>query len=117
MRFSHNPDAIACESIVARAGEGETEDPFAPEAGPDPFAPLSGPELGVDFRAWDLPCLGERAEPPRAMRPQRQHHLTSLAIRAFLDSKLSADADARSRASRYLREVLRLELPDAGFSP
>lgn len=117
MRFSHNPDALACEAILEDAESGEMDDPFAPEAGPDPFAPLGGAEQGVDFAAWEMPCTGEQGEPARAMRPQRQQHLTSLAIRAFLDAQLAPGASDRSEAGLYLRERLPSELPDASVLP
>lgn len=116
MRFSHNPDATACETILERSGADDVEDPFAPEAGPDPFAPLEAPGQGVDFDAWQLPCTGAAGDPPRAMRPQRQHHLSVLAVRAFLDSRFARDPGERAEADGYLSERLSRELPDVHFT-
>ena len=110
LRFTHNPDAMACEAIMERAGEGEMEDPFDPANGPDPFAPLGGPEIGVDFSAWTVPCSQMDDEVARAMRPQRQQLLTTLAIRAFLDARLDGD----SEADRFFARVLPIEWPDVG---
>ncbi len=115
MRFSHDPDATACAAILDDVESGDAEDPFAPEAGPDPFAALEGEGEGVDFGAWEMPCTDASSDPARAMRPQRQHHLTVLAIRAFLDAELATNAEKRAEARRYLREVLAAELPDARF--
>ncbi len=115
MRFSHNPDATACAAIREDVESADAEDPFARRAGPDPFAALEGPDEGVDFGAWELPCTDTPTDPARAMRPQRQQHLTALAIRAFLDAELGNDERQRAEARRYLREVLPSELPDARF--
>jgi predicted dienelactone hydrolase len=107
MRFADNPDASACGAIT---------DEF--EAGSDregnPFEPLGGPELGIDVASWEVPC--QRTEFGRAMRPQQQHWITAVAVRAFFDSLFDEDAAVRAEAERYLREVLPAEAPATHFA-
>lgn len=60
---------------------------------------------GIEFtRGLVRPC----AEPPAdvAMDPVRQQMITSLAVRAFLEQRLSPDPVVREAAARYLTDVL-----------
>ena len=107
-RFSHNPDAIACEGIRAFEGEGDVD--------ANPFAGLSAPEDGIDFGAWVFPCQAD-LDHGLAMRPERQHTITALGVRAFLDSLFAPDIAARANAARFLREVLPAELSDVSLHP
>ena len=50
------------------------------------------------------------------MRPVRQQHLLSLAVRAFLDSQLGATPRVRREAWLYLAGTLPREAPDASFA-
>jgi hypothetical protein len=78
------------------------------------FEPLGGPELGIDVASWEVPC--QRTEFGRAMRPQQQHWITAVAVRAFFDSLFDEDAAVRAEAERYLREVLPAEAPATHFA-
>ncbi len=100
MRFGHSPDATACGAITDQFEAGE-------ERAGDPFQPLGGLEAGIDVASWQVPCRG--TEFARAMRPQQQHWITAVAVRAFFDSLFAEDAPARAEARRFLREVLPAE--------
>ncbi|MEN8159373.1 MAG: hypothetical protein ABFS41_04790, partial [Myxococcota bacterium] len=105
MRFNDNPDATACAAFSEEA-----------EAPPDgnPFEPLGGAELGIDVAAWERPC--QRSNWGRALRPQQQHWITAVAVRAFFDSLFAGDGPARAEALRYLSEVLPAEQPATRFT-
>jgi dienelactone hydrolase len=111
MRFSYNPDATACERIGELGGSelGGGEEPG------NPFEMLGTVEDGIDAAAWVLPCQGDQPI-GKAMRPARQHLITSLAVRAFLDSLFAKDPALRAEARDYLRSGLPGELPDARYS-
>ena len=88
---------------------------LASDPGPDgPLAALSGAEVGIELREDAArPCAeGELAH---AMRPARQHVLTTLAVRAFLDSVLGASDAQRDAASHYLAHTMARELPEVRF--
>lgn len=107
MRFSDNPDGSACGAITDEFEDG-SDDPG------DPFEPLGGSEVGIDVGAWEVPC--QRTEFGRAMRPQQQHWITAVAVRAFFDSLFDEDATARAAAKQYLRETLPAEVPSTRFA-
>jgi dienelactone hydrolase len=105
MRFNDNPDTTACGAFSEEADE--------PPDG-NPFERLGGPEVGIDVAAWERPC--QRSAWGRALRPQQQHWITAVAVRAFFDSLFAPDASARSDALRYLSEVLPAEQPATHFA-
>ncbi|MBW2361822.1 MAG: hypothetical protein JRG84_13015 [Deltaproteobacteria bacterium] len=106
-RFRHNPDEAACKHI--RKLEGNTED-----AEGNPFESLGGAENGIEYGAWALPCREDVAY-ERAMRPQRQHLLTLLGVRAFLDSLFAENAADREASARFLRTGLPGEMVDVRY--
>jgi predicted dienelactone hydrolase len=107
MRFSDNPDGTACGAVTDEFEE-------SPDRSGDPFEALGGPEVGIDVASWGVPC--QRTEFGRAMRPQQQHWITAVAVRAFFDSLFDEDATARAEARRYLTEVLPAEEVAARFA-
>jgi len=109
MRFSHHPDGLACTAIRSQFEDADD----APQE--SPFDALGSPEDGIDGAAWDPPC-GVARELPQAMRPQRQHALTSLAVRAFFDSLFADDPADRQSAAVYLSTTMPQELGDARYS-
>lgn len=106
MRFNENPDGTACEAVTDQFEE-------SPEQPGNPFEPLGGPDVGIDAAAWQIPC--QRTAFGRAMRPQQQHWITAVAVRAFFDSLFDEDATARAEAMRYLSEILPSEAPATRF--
>lgn len=109
LRFSHHPDEMACEGI-----RRQTDDAEAQTRG-NPFEPLGGPADGIDFASWGLPCRGAQVF-AKAMRPQRQQALTSLAVRAFFDSLFAPDPADRAEAARYLSSGMPAELSDTRYT-
>jgi predicted dienelactone hydrolase len=104
-RFWPNPDVVGCWML-----ERHVDDAI----GADALAGLGTPEVGV--------ALGD-AEPPscrapwwrRTLRPRRQHVITKLAVRAFLDAALGGTTEVRDAGRRYLtvsfaREIAEVEL-------
>lgn len=109
LRFSRNPDGLACQGIRLQM-EGAPAEPD-----PSPLWALGGPEDGIDFPSWERPCL-VASEFPQAMRPQRQQALTSLAVRAFFDSLFAAAPADREAAARYLSTGMAEELEDTRYT-
>ena len=64
--------------------------------------------------AMPLPC--HACAPCSAMPAARQHAITTLAVGAFFDSRLSADATTRARAARYLEHDIAHDFPDVRYS-
>jgi predicted dienelactone hydrolase len=107
-RFSDNPDAIGCRYLRRNLDVDADPDPDGP------FAALGGPAVGIELREDAArPCADDALV--HAMRPARQHVLTTLAVRAFLDSVFADSESARSAASRYLAHTFAVELPEARF--
>ena len=50
------------------------------------------------------------------MRPRRQHAITKLAVRAFLDAELGAKPEVREAGRRYLVSSMASELEEVEFS-
>ncbi|MDJ0847382.1 MAG: CocE/NonD family hydrolase [Myxococcota bacterium] len=101
-RFWPNPDSVGCW-YLERHLDLDPEDVE--------LRGLGGPEQGVDLRDAELPAC-DAPTWRRAMRPRRQHLLTTLAVRAFLDAELGATAEQRAAGRRYLMEVMPRELDD-----
>jgi predicted dienelactone hydrolase len=107
-RFYDNPDSIGCRYLRRNLDVDSDPDPEGP------FAALGGPEAGIELRgAAARPCAD--AELSHAIRPARQHVLTTLAVRAFLESVFGESEAERRAASRYLTKTLATELPEARF--
>jgi len=103
MRFLPNPDNLACWYLRRSVDlQHEAE---------DPFSALGGPEEGIVVpETLQMPC--DREPEGRAMRPQRQHVITTLAVRAFVDAALAADADQRAAARDYLERGIARDLDE-----
>ncbi len=107
-RFSDNPDAIGCRYLRRNLDVESDPDPDGP------FAALGGSEMGIELgESAARPCDDD--ELAHAMRPARQHVLTTLAVRAFLESEFGASETSRSAASRYLAHTLARDLPETRF--
>jgi hypothetical protein len=50
------------------------------------------------------------------MRPPRQQVITTLAVRAFLESAFASRSEARAAATRYLANTLGSDLREATFA-
>lgn len=107
-RFYDNPDSIGCRYLRRNLDVDSDPDPDGP------FAALGGSEMGIELRENAArPCDDD--ELAHAMRPARQHVLTTLAVRAFLEAEFGASEASRSAASRYLAHTLARDLPEARF--
>jgi predicted dienelactone hydrolase len=105
LRFVRHPDALGCESLSESLGAEDWQG--------DPFAALGGEEVGMlPLPEAARPCRS--SELPRAMRPARQQAITTLAVRAFLDTTL-ADDDSRRDAESYLARDLSADFEDAEY--
>jgi hypothetical protein len=107
LRFSHNPDRFGCryleDHLDLDGGEEETA-----------LTALGGPEEGILLsRDQARPC--ESGELRRSIRPPRQQVITTLAVRAFLESVLASRSEARDAAARYLAHALATDLLEATF--
>lgn len=105
-RFWPNPDVVGCW-MLDRHVDGDV-------GGDGSLAALGTPEQGIELGEAKLPsCHAPWWR--RAMRPRRQHVITKLAVRAFLDAELGAWAEVREAGRRYLagpfaREVEEVEV-------
>lgn len=106
MRVLGNPDRVGCWLGGA--------DPGA--ALENPFSGLFGTaEQGLlDVAEYRTPCV-ETSE--RTMAAGRQQMLTTLAVRAFFDSHLARQPEARADAEDFLVRVLPAELPEVAYTP
>jgi len=64
--------------------------------------------------AMPLPCRESAA--CSAMSAKRQHAITTLAVGAFFDSRLSADPTIRARAARYLAHDIAHDFPEVRYA-
>jgi predicted dienelactone hydrolase len=108
LRFSHNPDGFGCRYLEGHLDLDAEEEESA-------LAALGGADEGIHLSP-DLvqPC--EDDELRRSMRPPRQHIITTLAVRAFLESVLASGSEAREAAADYLANALAAELREASFA-
>jgi hypothetical protein len=106
MRLLGNPDDIGCRSLMLNLDL---------EADVESFSELGGAEDGMlDASESALPCE-TRFE--TAMPAGRQHWLTVLAARAFLESHFASDPKARAEHILFLERTLPEELPEVQFTP
>ena len=89
-----NPDQVGCEALVPNLPK---EDGF--------LTAFDDPGSGVVIPDEQPPICAVSPLPP-ALSAARQHALTNLAARAFLDLALTSDAGVRASACRFLRESL-----------
>jgi predicted dienelactone hydrolase len=108
LRFSHNPDGFGCRYLEDHL---DLDEPVGETA----WAGLGGEKEGIDLSS-DLPLPCTRGDLPRAIRPPRQQIITTLAVRAFLESALAPAAELREAAARYLAHALASDLPEATFA-
>ncbi len=101
-RFWPNPDSVGCWYLERHL-----------DLDPDDMVleGLGGPENGVALGDAELPAC-DAPTWRRAMRPRRQHRLTTLAVRAFLDAELGSSPEQREAGRRYLETVMPQELDD-----
>lgn len=101
-RLLDNPDTLGCWGLAHMV------DLDAARAKLDE---LGREDEGID-RAYriEVPCLV--TPPPVAMDTARQHVLTTLAVTAFLDSRLAADPRLRMQAYSYLTSGFVRENPE-----
>jgi predicted dienelactone hydrolase len=112
MRLLGNPDVVGC-----RAGGAEPGDPEAASAElENPFSGLFGtPEQGLlDVTEYPQPCarLFERV-----LRAGRQQTLTTLAVRAFFESRFALEPEERAAHAQFLTRTLPAELPELTYTP
>jgi dienelactone hydrolase len=105
MRVLGNPDHVGCF-----LGGGEPETPL-----PNPFSgKFGGPELGLlEVAEYPTPCT---ARFQSTMGAPRQQMLTTLAVRAFFDSRFALDSEARSEAKEFLVGIMPSELPEVTYA-
>ncbi len=105
MRILGNPDRIGCWALTRTLQLAPRE---------NPFAGFGGEEHGV-IAPNDLPPPCANGAPRRALAAGRQLTITTLALRAFLESAWAEDEDARRQSARFLRETLPKDFPEARF--
>jgi predicted dienelactone hydrolase len=104
LRWMRNPDALGCWSVQRNIDPGERAQ----------WGDLLGSaEIGILRDA--PPRLCERDPLPRTLNVLRQQMITTVAVRAFLDSVLSLSPGQRDSARRYLREVMPRELAEVDY--
>lgn len=102
-----NPDTIGCAAIAGTV-------PSDPAEGQAFLDALGDATAGIIPPSGPLPCQDELAGflSIRSMRPSRQHELTILAVRPFLDLYLSRDALRAQQAEAFLASSLDAENED-----
>ena len=106
MEGMHNPDSVGCGAIAGEIPADMSDSDF--------LEVLGGEAEGIVSPTSPLPCQGELAElvEIESMRPSRQHELTILAVRPFLDLHLSRDESRRASAEAFLSGPLMDENPE-----
>jgi predicted dienelactone hydrolase len=106
MRLFGNPDTLACS-----LGGADAEKPRE-----NPFSGLFGaPEQGLlEVDEYPTPCA-RRFE--AAMAAGRQQMLTTLAVRAFFESRFARDPASRKDHEEFLARTLPTELPEVTYVP
>lgn len=108
LRFSHNPDSFGCRYLEAHLDLDEDEEATA-------LAALGGPDEGIQLSLVQArPC--ENSDLPRSIRPPRQQAITTLAVRAFLESALATKSQVREAAASYLANSLANDLREVSFA-
>ena len=108
LRFSHNPDRFGCRYLEDHLDLDEDEEATA-------LAALGGPDEGIQLSLVQTrPC--ENSDLPRSIRPPRQQAITTLAVRAFLESALAIQSQVREAAASYLTNSLANDLREVSFA-
>jgi predicted dienelactone hydrolase len=107
-RFWPNPDSVGCWYLERHLEHAEELERLVAELGLEAD--------GVEQQPCRAPWWR------RTMRPRRQHAITTLAVRAFLDAEFGDDAELREAARRYLtlsmtRELEEVDLAGSGIAP
>ena len=105
MRIFGNPDRIGCWALSRNLALRPRE---------NPFAALGGDEQGVLARA-EAPQPCATPAPKRALAPGRQGMISTLALRAFLESVWESDPAKRAESERFLAEGIAADFPEARF--
>jgi MYXO-CTERM domain-containing protein len=105
MEGEFNPDTLGCSAITDEIPADMSDSDF--------LEVLGGDAAGIVTPTGPLPCQGELARflELESMRPSRQHELTILAVRPFLDLHLSRDETRRALAEAFLSGPLVDENP------
>jgi hypothetical protein len=103
-RWHDNPDSVGCKQITGNLPKKL-----------DATGALGGEELGIIPPDPRPPCH----EPtlPHAIRPARQHALTTLAVTSFLERYLNPDPEARRGSEAFLWQTLARENPEVRVDP
>ncbi len=107
-RFWPNPDSVGCWYLQRHLEHAEELKTLVTELG------LEAPKVEQP------PCKAPWWR--RTMRPRRQHAITTLAVRAFLDAEIGDETEVREAGRRYLRfsmvrELEEVDLAGAGIAP
>jgi predicted dienelactone hydrolase len=105
MRLLGNPDSLGCMALMAN---------LEFDGGANPFESLGTPEQGIsDPLESPLPC---EKEFDAAMRAGLQHQLTTLAVRAFFESRFATDPAERAAHARFLTEIFPAEVAEVTYT-
>jgi hypothetical protein len=105
MRVFGNPDRIGCAALSRTLKLAPRE---------NPFVGLGGEEHGVLAQTEQpLPCAN--GAPARALAAGRQLMITTLALRAFLESAWESDAAKRDGSARFLAEALARDFEEVRY--
>jgi len=107
-RWLNNADKLGCAGLMRglkKAQEGAADGKPLPNLGE-----LLGGSPGVDAKFATVPC--KNGEYARAMRPARQHALTTLALYSFLESLFAPTELRRAEMHKYLFEQFSQENKD-----
>lgn len=105
LRWTDNPDQIACDQLLKHV-DVEEEAPW--------FDLLGTPEQGIV--EIDASSMCATSPLPKAINPLRQQQLNTLAVFGFLQCKLAADASERERYCRFLLEQFPQEIAEVSVS-
>jgi predicted dienelactone hydrolase len=109
LRLLGNPDKLGCAAAAAESDHSKQEAKNA-------FVGLFGtPEQGLlEPSEYRLPCT-TRFE--LVMPAARQHLITTLAVRAFFDSRFAEEVRIREQHEIYLTRTLPSELHEVTYTP
>jgi dienelactone hydrolase len=111
-RWLNNADELGCVGLMRglkKAQEGAADGKPLPNLGE-----LLGGSPGVDKQFATVPC--KSGTYARAMRPARQHTLTTLAIYSFLESLFAPTELRRAEMHKYLFEQFAQENQDVSVT-
>lgn len=103
--FIENPDRIACWFL---------RNDLDLSRGPEVLTTIGAPANGLIVPV-PIPQVCVEEPPRSAIAVARQQLITTVAVAAFLESRLAPDADARRAAAVYLDRWLAVDFPDATY--